>query len=247
MRKLIRIIAIILFIVGLGFFAYPIALREAFDKQANKAIYQFDQLKTTILQTDNTDNTSNTDNTAPNDDNLLYAELRRAMFEYNEKLYLSGQSGLIDQLSYEKPDFLLSDYGIDSDILGYITIPAIDIKLPIYNGASTENMAKGAAYLAHTSLPVGGENTNCVIAAHTRYKSIYMFKRITELNVGDKIYITNFWETLVYQVVETKVIDPNDSQNIYIKANRSLITLSTCHPYPDNYQRYLVYAELVKN
>ena len=229
MRKLIRIIAIILFIVGLGFFAYPIALREAFDIQANKEIYQFDQLKTT------------------NDDNLLYTELRRAMFEYNEKLYLSGQSGLIDQLSYEKPDFLLSDYGIDSDILGYITIPAIDIKLPIYNGASTENMAKGAAYLAHTSLPVGGENTNCVIAAHTRYKSIYMFKRITELNVGDKIYITNFWETLVYQVVETKVIDPNDSQNIYIKANRSLITLSTCHPYPDNYQRYLVYAELVKN
>lgn len=229
MRKLVRIIAIILFIVGLGFFAYPIVLREAFDIQVNKEIYQFDQLKTT------------------NDDNLLYTELRRAMFEYNEKLYLSGQSGLIDQLSYEKPDFLLSDYGIDSDILGYITIPAIDIKLPIYNGASKENMAKGAAYLAHTSLPVGGENTNCVIAAHTRYKSIYMFKRITELNVGDKIYITNFWETLVYQVVETKVIDPNDSQNIYIKANRSLITLSTCHPYPDNYQRYLVYAELVKN
>ena len=238
MRKLVRIIAIILFIVGLGFFAYPIVLREAFDIQANKAIDQFDQLKTDALKTDNT---------APNDDNLLYAELRRAMFEYNEKLYLSGQSGLIDQLSYEKPDFLLSDYGIDSDILGYITIPAIDIKLPIYNGASKENMAKGAAYLAHTSLPVGGENTNCVIAAHTRYKSIYMFKRITELNVGDKIYITNFWETLVYQVVETKVIDPNDSQNIYIKANRSLITLSTCHPYPDNYQRYLVYAELVKN
>lgn len=229
MRKLVRIIAIILLIVGIGFFTYPIALREAFDIQANKEIYQFDQLKTT------------------NDDNLLYTELRRAMFEYNEKLYLSGQSGLIDQLSYEKPDFLLSDYGIDSDILGYITIPAIDIKLPIYNGASKENMAKGAAYLAHTSLPVGGENTNCVIAAHTRYKSIYMFKRITELNVGDKIYITNFWETLVYQVVETKVIDPNDSQNIYIKENRSLITLSTCHPYPDNYQRYLVYAELVKN
>ena len=79
MRKLIRIIAIILFIVGLGFFAYPIVLREAFDIQVNKAIYQFDQLKTT------------------NDDNLLYAELRRAMFEYNEKLYLSGQSGLFDQ------------------------------------------------------------------------------------------------------------------------------------------------------
>lgn len=238
MRKLIRIIAIILFIVGLGFFAYPIALREAFDKQANKAIYQFDQLKTDALQTDNT---------APNDDNLLYAELRRAMFEYNEKLYLSGQSGLIDQLSYEKPDFLLSDYGIDSDILGYITIPAIDIKLPIYNGASTENMAKGATYLAHTSLPVGGKNTNCVIAAHNRYNGIYMFQRITELDEGDEIYITNLWETLVYKVTETKVIAPDDSRNIYIQENRSLVTLSTCYPYPDNDKRYLVYAELVKN
>ena len=238
MRKLVRIIAIILLIAGIGFFAYPIALKIVFNMQANQAIDQFEQLKTDELQTDNT---------AANDGSFPYAELRKAMFDYNERLYLSGQSRLIDQLSYEKPDFLLSDYGIDSDILGYITIPAIDIKLPIYNGASTENMAKGAAYLAHTSLPVGGENTNCVIAAHTRYKSIYMFKRITELNVGDKIYITNFWETLVYQVVETKVIDPNDSQNIYIKANRSLITLSTCHPYPDNYQRYLVYAELVKN
>lgn len=195
--------------------------------QADKAIDQFESIKT--------------------DNALPYSELRKAMFNYNEGLYLSGQSGLIDQLSYEKPDFLLSDYGVDSDILGYITIPKIDIKLPIYNGASKENMAKGAAYLANTSLPVGGDNTNCVIAAHTRYKGIHMFKRITELKSGDEIYITNLWETLVYKVVETKVIDPKDSQNIYIQENRSLVTLSTCHPYPNNYQRYLVYAELVEN
>ena len=227
MRKLIRIIAVILLIAGIGFFTYPIALKIAFNMQADKAIDQFESIKT--------------------DNALPYSELRKAMFDYNEQLYLSGQSGLIDQLSYEKPDFLLSDYGVDSDILGYITIPKIDIKLPIYNGASKENMAKGAAYLANTSLPVGGDNTNCVIAAHTRYKGIHMFKRITELKTGDEIYITNFWETLVYKVCETKVIDPKDSQNIYIQADRSLVTLSTCHPYPNNYQRYLVYAELVEN
>lgn len=227
MRKLIRIIAVILLIAGIGFFTYPIALKIAFNMQADKAIDQFESIKT--------------------DNALPYSELRKAMFNYNEGLYLSGQSGLIDQLSYEKPDFLLSDYGIDSDILGYITIPKIDIKLPIYNGASKENMAKGAAYLANTSLPVGGDNTNCVIAAHTRYKGIHMFKRITELKTGDEIYITNFWETLVYKVCETKVINPKDSQNIYIQENRSLVTLSTCHPYPNNYQRYLVYAELVEN
>lgn len=238
MKKPIRIIAVILLIAGIGFFAYPIALRVAFDMQANNAMNQFEQLKADQLQTDSI---------ASNESDILYAELRKAMFDYNEKLYLNGQSGLIDQLSYEIPNFLLSDYGIDSDILGYITIPKIDVKLPIYNGASEENMAKGAAYLANTSLPVGGDNTNCVIAGHTRYKGIHMFKRITELEIGDEIYITNLWETLVYKVVETKVIDPIDSQNIYIKTGRSLVTLSTCHPYPKNYQRYLVYAELVEN
>ena len=238
MRKLIRIIAVILLIVGIGFFAYPIALRVVFNMQANQAIDQFEQLKTDEFQTDDS---------VTDEGDIMYAELRKAMFDYNERLYLNGQSGLIDQLSYEKPDFLLSDYGIDSDILGYITIPKIDVKLPIYNGASEENMAKGAAYLANTSLPVGGSNTNCVIAGHTRYKGIHMFKRITELKPGDEIYITNSWETLVYKVTETKVIDPIDSQNIYIKAGKSLVTLSTCHPYPKNYQRYLVYAELVEN
>ena len=91
MRKLIRIIAVILLIVGIGFFTYPIALKVAFYMQANNAIDQFEQLKSDVFQTDNT---------APNDGNLPYAELRKAMFDYNEKLYLSGQSGLIDQLSY---------------------------------------------------------------------------------------------------------------------------------------------------
>lgn len=232
MRKLIRIIAVIILIAGIGFFTYPIVLKIAFNMQADKAIVQFESIITDELPTNNA---------------LPYAELRKAMFAYNEELYLSGQSGLIDQLSYEVPDFLLSDYGINSDILGYIAIPKIDVKLPIYNGASEKNMAKGATYLANTSLPVGGDNTNCVIAAHTRYKGIHMFKRITELEIGDEIYITNLWETLVYKVVETKVIDPIESQNIYIKTGRSLVTLSTCHPYPKNYQRYLVYAELVEN
>ena len=126
MRKLIRIIAVILLIVGIGFFAYPIALRVVFNRQANQAIDQLEQLKTDEFQTDDS---------VTDECDLPYAQLREAMFDYNERLYVSGQSRLIDQLSYEKPDFLLSDYGIDSDILAYITITSIDVKLPIYNCA----------------------------------------------------------------------------------------------------------------
>lgn len=144
-------------------------------------------------------------------------ELTDAEKEYKSKRKMI-QEKLI-KFATRVPVFMyLTDYREYS--LAYITIPTIDVKLPIYNGASMENMAKGAAYLANTSLPVGGDNTNCVIAAHTRYKGIHMFKRITELKSGDEIYITNFWETLVYKVVEAKIIDPNDSKNIYIQANK---------------------------
>lgn len=107
-------------------------------------------------------------------------------------------------------------------------------------------MSKGAAYLVNTSLPIAGENTNCVIAAHTRDRGIYMFKRITELKTGDEIKITNFWETLVYKVTGTKIIYPDDIQSIRIQKGKQLLTLSTCYPYPENYQRYLVYAEPVR-
>ena len=143
MRKVIRVIGVLLLIAGIGFFSYPIVLRESFHRQARKAMEQLEDIRTE-------------GSAAQEGEDMLYADLRSAMFAYNEALYLSGQRGLIDQLSYEEPDFHLSDYGINSQVLGTISIPAIDVELPIYNGASEENMTKGAAYLANTSLPVGG-------------------------------------------------------------------------------------------
>ena len=57
---------------------------------------------------------------------------------------------------FEVPTIKLSDYDIPTDIFGYISIPAMDIELPIYLGASKENMKLGATYLATTSYPIGG-------------------------------------------------------------------------------------------
>ena len=171
--------------------------------------------------------------------------LNDAMSAYNENLFINGQNGLIDQEKHETPEFSARDYGLKTDLLGYITIPRIEVKLPVYNGASEKNLRKGAAVLAYTSLPLGGFNENCVIAGHTRYEGIHMFKRLTELEVGDEIIITNFWGVLTYKVVETKVVEPLIGEEVYIHPGKTMITLSTCHPYPDNYQRYLVMAELV--
>ena len=119
----------------------------------------------------------------------------------------------------------------------------MEIELPILLGANTENMKQGAVHLIETSYPIGGENTNCVLAAHRGYSRAAMFRDIEKLELGDEIYIRNFRETLVYRVVQLQVISPTDVGQLLIQDGRDLVTLITCHPYGHNYQRYVVYCE----
>ena len=105
-------------------------------------------------------------------------------------------------------------------------------------------MADGAAHLSQTSLPVGGNNTNCVIAGHRGYNGASYFRYITDLQVGDTVIITNLWETISYTVTSTDIIEPNDVSKILIQENREMLTLLTCHPYASGgRQRYVVYCE----
>lgn len=162
---------------------------------------------------------------------------------YNKELYENGQAGLVDVFSYQQVDFSLTHFGFDEEMIGYLTIPKMDIELPIYLGASKENLSKGATHLTQTSLPVGGVNTNAVFAAHRGMSTAAMFRDIETLEIGDEVYITNFGETLKYHVAEIAVIAPNDIDKILIQEGRDLVTLITCHPYRHNYQRYVVYCE----
>lgn len=100
--------------------------------------------------------------------------------------------------------------------------------------------------MSQTSLPIGGENTNCVIAGHRGWNGFPYFRYITDLKQGDRVTIQNPWETLKYEVVETKIIAPNDIEEIHIQEGRELLTLLTCHPYASGgKQRYLVICERV--
>jgi sortase A len=107
-------------------------------------------------------------------------------------------------------------------------------------------MAKGAAHLSQTSLPVGGMNTNCVIAGHRGYSGAAFFRYVPELKPGDEVIISNLWETMTYVVTETKIIMPNEVDQILIQEGRDMITLLTCHPYASGgKQRYLVFCDRV--
>ena len=80
--------------------------------------------------------------------------------------HCTGDTPGLSEEGENEPALCLSDYGIDGEVFGTVCIPKLGVTLPIYFGASEGNMAKGAAHLSQTSLPIGGENTNCVLAGH---------------------------------------------------------------------------------
>lgn len=169
------------------------------------------------------------------------------MKAYNEDIFREGQESLFNPTAYEKSSFRLSDYGLETEVFGVLSIPRLSLEMPIYLGASKQNMANGAAIMGQTSLPIGGSNTNCVLAGHRGWNGAAYFLYINQLEPGDTVTVTNLWETLTYEVVETQIISPNDVDAIHIQPNRELLTLLTCHPPASGgKQRYLVFCERVQ-
>ncbi len=126
---------------------------------------------------------------------------------------------------------------------GYIDIPRISQKIPIYLGASNENLAKGVAQLEGTSLPIGGIGTHSVIAGHRGFnRSIPYFKYLNQLVPGDRFYIHVLNRILTYEVVGTEIILPDEREKLVIDPEKDLVTLLTCEPYRVSTHRLLVYA-----
>ena len=169
----------------------------------------------------------------------LYKDLQ----EKNQKLYEDMQNNLVDPFSYEQPAIDLSEYGIYNNVIGYINIPKMNVELPILLGANSANMLKGAVHLTETSYPIGGINTNSVIAGHRGYGRATLFRHIEKLEIGDEIYIKNFKEELTYVVYDIKIIEPDDVSELKVQDGEDIITLITCHPYRVNSHRYIVKAK----
>ena len=173
-----------------------------------------------------------------------YPELLAALQEYNRQLYAEKQCNLTDLEACEEPAADLTTYGIEDEIIGVLEIPAMELTMPVYLGASDAHLAAGAAVLGNTSAPIGGDNTNCVIAGHRGWRGADYFRHIDKLAVGDTVRLTNLWETLTYTVADIQIIQPHQIERIKIQSNRDLLTLLTCHPYASGgRQRYVVYCE----
>lgn len=172
-----------------------------------------------------------------------YPELLADLQGYNQRIYTERQAGLADAAACEEPAVLLRDYGVEDEIIGVLEIPALELVMPVYLGASDSHLAAGAAVLGNTSAPIGGMSTNCVVAGHRGWYGADYFRHIDRLQAGDTVTITSLWETLTYAVVDMKIIQPDQVDKIKIQPGRDLLTLITCHPYASGgRQRLVVYT-----
>lgn len=244
-KKIIAVAAVVCLVAGISLLLFPVVSNFCGTQIANSITAEFDVRTENVVDDGKTFEQAQEDGEVDkqaypidkdgkrtSDTPVVYKlELDRLYSDsvsYNENLKSNQSMLLKDSSSYEAPSLDLRKYGIFDGIYGYVSAPAIGMKLPVYLGASNLNMSYGAAHMTCTSLPIGGDNTNTVIAGHTGYVGRIFFDNLRNLKIGDTVTLTNYWENLDYKVVRTEIKKSNDSQNIFISEHKDLLTMFTC-------------------
>lgn len=223
MRKTSLVLAVLLAVAGICVMLWPVFTRHKLQADTDAAVQSFLEERKPEQQ---------------------YPELLAALQEYNRQLYVEKQCNLTDLEACEAPAADMTAYGVADEIIGVLEIPAMELTMPVYLGASDAHLAAGAAVLGNTSAPIGGNSTNCVIAGHRGWKGADYFRHIDRLQVSDTVKLTNLWGTLTYTVTDIQIIQPYEANKIKIQQGRDLLTLLTCHPYASGgKQRYVVVCE----
>ena len=214
-RILLHVLFLVLFLIGIGAAAYP-AFGNWYTEQKRSVVLT--EYEKALAKIENADLT----------DAFRQAEI------YNDALF----TGETDE--EERPDYGELLCTTEDGIMGYVEIPSIQIRLPIYRGCTENELSKGAGHLPSSSLPVGGKSTHAVLAAHSGRADSKMFTDLDQVKEGDLVYLYVLNKTLTYEVDKITVTTPDDTDAIQIIDGKDLLTLLTCTPYGTNTHRLLV-------
>lgn len=132
-------------------------------------------------------------------------------------------------------------------IMGYLTIPKLDVELPIYHGTEEAVLQKAVGHLEGTGLPIGGIGNHSVLSAHRGLPRAKLFTDLDKMEMGDCFTITVLDRQLTYQVDQILVVEPREVDALYPVAGMDYCTLITCTPYGINSHRLLVRGIRVEN
>ena len=165
--------------------------------------------------------------------------------EYNNKL---AESGIIWNMSDSELEEYEKKLNINKNgIMGYISIPKVHIKLPIYHGTSESVLQVAIGHIEGSSLPVGGKGTHCIVSGHRGLPSAKLFTDVDKIKEGDTWTMTVLNETITYECDQIRIVEPEDLSELQIVEGEDLCTLVTCTPYGVNTHRLLIRGHRVAN
>ena len=224
-KKGINIKLVLLFLAGLSLLLYPFIANEWNTYRQSKLITTYAQ----VIE--------------EKQEEIDYtAEWERA-HAFNQALLPSilPDSFAIAAASDEPDEEYMACLNLAGDgMMGYVEIPKIDIKVPIYHTVSDEVLQMAAGHLEGSSLPVGGKDTHTVVSAHRGLPSAALFTDLDRLEVGDHFLFYILDEILCYEVDQITIVEPEETDALAVEPGEDLATLLTCTPYGVNSHRMLV-------
>ena len=125
-------------------------------------------------------------------------------------------------------------------VMGYLEIPEIRVKLPIYHGTGDFAICNGAGHVEGSSFPIGGKGTHAVLSSHRGLPGAKLFSDLDKLKVGDYFTITVLRQTIFYQIDRIDIVEPEETGLLALDKEKDYCTLLTCTPYGINTKRLLV-------
>lgn len=170
----------------------------------------------------------------------MSTELSERIDKYNSNVNVD-ETGLVDPFNSEDIELESSKVIDENGILGYLEIPKINFKKPIYLGASYNHLAKGVGQLDGTSIPVGGKGRRSVLAGHRGWYGDIMLLKVGQLYSNDVVYVHHHGKTLTYKVVGREYISPSDWDRLKPVEGKDMLTILSCDPmYPPFTRRILI-------
>lgn len=225
MKKIFtKLILALVFLSGLSLLLYP---------YLSKAWNAYRQSKLTVVY----------EQTVAEEVEKDYSEEWEKARAYNEALYEKNDPYAFARAEYaEEPDEeYLSCLNITEDgMMGYLEIPTIDVKLPIFHTTDENVLEQSVGHLEGSSLPIGGINTHAVLSAHRGLPNAKLFTALDSVKIGDRFYLYILDEVLCYEVDQILVVEPADIDELLIQDGKDYVTMFTCTPFAVNTHRLLV-------
>lgn len=220
-------IYIFLFLIGFGILIFPHVAQYYHHKLQQAEANEFKQTASKLSEP-------------------MISERIEKINKCNELIY-ENELAWKDPFTNEAIDSSYSDCKNSAKLIGdsfaSLEIPKLQLEIPIYIGATENELSKGIGVVEGTSLPIGGENNHTVLAGHRGMGLKAMFRNLDELHVDDLFHIHTVAGKLTYRVYDVIVILPHETERLFIQEGRDLASLITCHPYRANSHRLVVLGE----